>query len=63
VPSKAVWGRLTNALSGRVYKLSKSVVSVGRREANEADILVLQPSPIMRSLSVITGVFELLGLV
>lgn len=40
MPSKAVWGRLTNALSGRVYKLRKTVVSVGRREANEADILV-----------------------
>ena len=36
----AVWGRLEDAEDGRVHKLEKPAVSVGRREASMADILV-----------------------
>jgi len=37
---RSVWGRLEDAEDGRVHKLDKPAVSVGRREASMADILV-----------------------
>jgi len=36
----AVWGRLRDVDAGIVYKLEQPVVTVGRKEANQADILV-----------------------